>query len=139
MTSSVPAFEPPLRNPGSPSPEGTPWHALDVSDCLTHLRTDGRRGLSTEQAQRRLDAFGVNELTDRGGDSRWMTFLRQFHQPLVYILLGAAALTAALNEPVDAAIILGVVLLNAMIGFVQEYKAMTAIAALARRVSAAWK
>ena len=76
--------------------------------------------------------FGPNRLTLKKGKSPLVIFLLQFHQPLIYILLAATAVTFALQEWVDSGVIFGVVLVNAVIGYIQESKALKAIEALAR-------
>ena len=84
----------------------------------------------------RQEHFGPNVLTPRKGKSPLVRFLLQFNNPLIYILLAAAAITPVLKDPVDAVIILLAVLLNAVIGFVQESRAERAIEALAQAMTA---
>ena len=108
------------------------WHELPGGKATTALETDPDHGLSADEAAARLARYGPNELARRRGHGPLVRFLLQFHQPLVYILLAAGAVTIALGEIVDATVIIGVVLANAIIGFVQEAKALTAIEALAR-------
>jgi magnesium-transporting ATPase (P-type) len=108
------------------------WHSL-ASDTLLHdLKTDIQRGLSKSEANARLNKFGSNQLTPRKGKSPFRLFLSQLHQPLVYILLVSAGVTAFLEEWVDSSVIFGVVLINAIIGFIQEANALRAINALAQ-------
>ncbi len=114
--------------------EGTHWHHLDRIDVARLLQCDPERGLSDEEAERRLEHFGRNLVSARRGHSAWVRFLLQFNQPLVYILLAACVVTAFLNEWVDSGVILGVVLVNAVIGYLQESKAERAIEALSRMV-----
>jgi cation-transporting P-type ATPase F len=108
------------------------WHELPGTKALQALVTDQDHGLSAAEASARLSRYGPNELARRLGSGPLVRFLLQFHQPLVYILLAAGAVTLALGEFVDSTVIVGVVLVNAVIGFVQEAKALTAIEALAR-------
>jgi Ca2+-transporting ATPase len=122
-----------MPNPASPPPA---WHALPVETVVAELRTDPADGLPPDEVARRQAEYGRNELTRKAGRGPLVTFLLQFHQPLVYILLAAAAVTFALAEYVDAGVILGVVLLNAVVGFLQEYRAAKAIDALARSMVA---
>ncbi len=112
-----------------------PWHSMQAPDVLKELSTDSRTGLTDEEAQRRLVEYGPNRLTARKGKGPFLRFLLQFHQPLIYILLAAALITAFLREWVDSGVILGVVIVNAIIGFLQEAKALNALAALARTMS----
>jgi len=94
--------------------------------------SDARSGLGAAEAAARLARHGPNTITARRGRAWWVRLLLQFHAPLVYILLVAGAVTLWLGEYTDSAVILGVVLANAIIGFVQEQKAVSAIDALAR-------
>jgi len=111
---------------------GRHWHEVPEADVLALLGTDRDRGLDATEVNRRRELFGDNVLTPRKGQSRVVRFLLQFHQPLVYILLAAALVTALLKEIVDASVIFGVVLANATVGFLQEAKALKAIEALAQ-------
>jgi Ca2+-transporting ATPase len=108
------------------------WHHLPRDEIETLLESDAEKGLDTFEVARRQKNFGPNRLTLRKGKSPLVLFLLQFHQPLVYILLGAALVTFALQEWVDSGVIFGVVLVNSVIGFIQESKALKAIEALAR-------
>ena len=111
------------------------WHDQSPQTVLDRLATHPELGLSTEEAQARLDRFGPNRLTQQGGTPMWLLFLKEFNQPLIYILLAASVITAFLNEWVDSIVIFGVVLVNAVIGFIQEVKAMRAIEALTQGLS----
>jgi cation-transporting ATPase F len=108
------------------------WHAARLSDVLGALSTDAEHGLDPAEAAVRLGREGPNRLTPVRGTPAPIRFLQQFHQPLIYILLAAAALSGALGEWTDASVISGVVLVNAIVGYLQESKALDAIAALAR-------
>jgi len=108
------------------------WHHLPQDEIITLLESNGARGLDTFEITHRQAHFGPNRLTQKKGKNPLVLFLLQFHQPLVYILLAAAVVTFALQEWVDSGVILGVVLINAIIGYVQESKALKAIEALAR-------
>ena len=107
------------------------WHHLPTDEITTLLVSDRNKGLTPEEAKQRLHRFGANALTAKQGQSAWMRFLLQFHQPLIYILIAAGIITAALQEWVDSGVIFGVVLVNAIIGYIQESKAESALAALA--------
>ena len=111
------------------------WHGLGVEAVAAALETDPAKGLTNEAALRRMERFGPNELTRKKGQSPIVRFLLQFNQPLVIILLVATAVMLFLQEYVDAAVIFSVVLVNALIGFVQESKALKAIDALARAMT----
>jgi Ca2+-transporting ATPase len=105
-----------------------------MSQIWQRLRTDGDRGLDAAEVLRRQEEYGPNVVTARGGTPGWKRFLLQFHQPLLYLLLLAAGVTAFLQEWVDSCVIFGVVLVNAIIGFIQESKAEKAVEALSQLV-----
>ncbi|MCS7337210.1 MAG: cation-transporting P-type ATPase [Verrucomicrobiae bacterium] len=115
-------------------PDTTPWHQLEPAEALRTLGVDPRAGLSEPEVKARQARFGLNQMTPRRGTPPWLKFLQQFTQPLVFILVMATVVSAALGEVVDAAVIFGVVFVNAVVGFIQEYKAEKAIEALARMV-----
>jgi cation-transporting ATPase F len=109
------------------------WHALPVNDVY-QLLLSSEEGLSATEAEARLQRDGANTITSRGGPSVLRKLLDQFIQPLVVVLIGAAALSIVLGDYVDAAVIGAVVLLNGLIGFVQEHRAEQAIAALGKTI-----
>jgi Ca2+-transporting ATPase len=115
--------------------EDARWHHLEVSEAARLLQSDLRQGLTPDEAAARLEKYGPNAVTARPGKPAWFRFLLQFHQPLIYILLAATAVTAALAEWVDSGVIFGVVLVNAVVGFIQENRAEKAIEALTRMVT----
>ncbi|MCB1899375.1 MAG: cation-transporting P-type ATPase [Rhodocyclaceae bacterium] len=117
------------------APDRTRWHQLSVGAVLDMLGTHAANGLSDEEAARRLDAHGPNALPAPVGRSVVLRLLLQFHQPLIYILIASAVVTFALGEWIDSGVIAGVVLVNALVGFVQEGRAENALAALARSVA----
>jgi cation-transporting P-type ATPase F len=106
------------------------WHALSVPDACKQLVSSPETGLGSEEAAARIRRYGSNALTPKKQTSPVIMFLMQFHQPLVYLLLVSAAVAGLLGELVDSSVILGVVLVNAAIGFIQEYKARSAMDAL---------
>ena len=108
-----------------------PWWGLSP-ETVAELLDSASTGLSEEEARRRLDHFGPNVVRVDEGESWWEILLHQFKDPLIYILLVAAAVTLAIQDYLDAGVILAVVGLNAIIGFVQEYRAQQAMLALAR-------
>lgn len=111
------------------------WHSLDIDQLLITFKTDLNIGLNDEQVKQGLEKFGSNRLTVKHGKSKWALLASQFNQPLVYILLISAVVTASLQEWVDAGVIFGVVLINALIGFVQEANALKAIDALSHSLN----
>jgi magnesium-transporting ATPase (P-type) len=110
------------------------WHALEAERALAALQADPA-GLSEEEATRRLQRFGPNRLAPPARRTALQRFALQFHNVLIYVLLAAGAITAALGHWVDAGVIFGVVVVNAIIGFVQEGKAEAAIAAIRKMLS----
>ena len=108
-----------------------PWHQLDLDAVRARLQTP-EEGLSTQEAERRLQTFGPNRLAAEEGVRPLQILLHQLQSPLIYILIVAAAVTVALADLVDTAVILAVVILNSALGFLQEYRAEQALRALAR-------
>ena len=108
------------------------WHHLPEEEVLDLLESDRDAGLDFLEVEERQGRFGPNEIAEKEGPSSLERFLLQLRQPLLLILLVAAFITAVLGEWIDAIVILGVVLVTATIGFIQETKAHSAIAALAR-------
>lgn len=108
------------------------WHNLSAEEALNKLES-GRSGLSNKEVERRLGEYGPNELREKAKRHPAFLFLRQFASPLIYILLAAAVIEfVALQKPTDAAVIMAVVLINSIIGFIQESKAEQAMEALKR-------
>lgn len=110
------------------------WHQLSVQEVSRQLESNLETGLTSSEAGKRQERYGANELKGKPGKHPIIRFLLQFHQPLLYILLIAGTIKAFLGEWVNAGVIWGVTLINAIIGFVQESKAESAIAALASSV-----
>jgi cation-transporting P-type ATPase F len=111
--------------------EAVAHHHLPVSEVILLMGTHGIRGLDPPEAAVRLHRFGPNALPPVKGPGPLRRWLSQFNHPLIYVLLGAAVVTAALGETVDSVVILGVVLINAVVGYIQESRADTALRALA--------
>ena len=112
-----------------------PWHHVPGVEAATLLESDAELGLSQAEALERQGAIRPQSPHAKARPGQLLRFLLQFHQPLIYILLVSSAITAALQEWVDSSVIFGVVLVNAVIGFIQESKAENAIAALARIIA----
>ena len=106
------------------------WHQLSVEETVSRLETDLRDGLSSGDAAARLATNGPNVLVDRGLKSPWSILLAQFREVMVLILIVAALISAGLGEVVDAIVILIIVVMNAILGFTQEFRAERAMAAL---------
>lgn len=111
------------------------WHSLSAKEATQVLHSNLETGLTIVEAEQRHTRYGPNQLVGKQGKSTWMRCLLQFNQPLLYILLAAGVVTAFLHEWVDAGVIFAVTIINAIIGFVQESKAESAIAALAESVT----
>ncbi len=111
------------------------WHSITINDAAAALKSDPAKGLMEEDASHRLETQGPNRLQPKKTQGPLARFLLQFYQPLVLILLAATGVTLVLREYVDAVVIFGVIVVNAVIGFVQESKALRAIDALARSMT----
>ncbi len=105
-------------------------HRLPAHEVVLLLEADVDQGLTSSEAARRLERFGANVLPKLHRHGPLLRFLLQLHHPLIYVLLAATAVTGLLGEWVDAGVILGVVLVNAVVGFVQESRAEAALDAL---------
>src|SRR5512141_307534 len=110
----------------------TEWHTLEAQDAVRQIHSDSDNGLTATEAARRLAEYGPNELIERAGKSPWSILLEQFQGIMVVILLISAVVSVLLGETIDALIIMIIVVLNAILGFVQEYRAEQAMAALKR-------
>jgi Ca2+-transporting ATPase len=108
------------------------WHALEVSDLLPALATSPQHGLTSEEAARRLEQHGPNELAEKPRPGVWKMLLGQFNNFIVIVLIVAAVISALLGDYIEAAAILAIVVLNAILGVVQERRAEEALAALRR-------
>lgn len=120
--------------PISPKSAGA-CHHLRTEEVVKFLGVDLETGLSVAEVQRRRAMHGFNQLTPQRSRSALARFILQFKQPLVYVLIIAVVVTAALGEVVDSAVILAVILVNAVVGFAQETKAGNAIKALGQMLA----
>lgn len=109
-------------------------HALEPTEVLARLEC-GAHGLSEAQARERLQATGPNRLPAPPKDGLLKRFFKHFHDVLIYVLLFAAAITALLGHWIDTWVILGVVIINAIIGFIQEGKAEQALEGIRKMLS----
>ncbi|PQO43934.1 cation-translocating P-type ATPase [Blastopirellula marina] len=98
------------------------WHAVDLDQVLQHLSTT-QNGLSADEAAERLTQYGENALPEQPMPAWWQILLRQFYSPLIYILLIAAVISAFTGDLRDAGFIVGVLILNSVVGGYQEWKA----------------
>ena len=113
----------------------TQWHALPTGEVLARHGVDAEHGLAEDEAAARLLHHGPNRLREHPGRSALARFLSQLKEPLVLVLIASGIVTSALGEWVDSAVIFGVVMVNAVIGYLQEGKAEAALAALARALA----
>lgn len=104
-----------------------PFHSLDIEILREDLKTNLENGLSTEEATRRLEQYGPNELVTVEKISPFVMFLLQFKDFIVFLLLGAILVSILFGEYIEALIIVVIVLLNGILGFVQEYRAEAAL------------
>jgi len=112
------------------------WHAISADEVVKQLATSGENGLDAAEASVRLQNYGLNRLPEGKKRGPLMRFLAQFNNVLVYVLLAAGFTKLMLNLWVDAAIIFGVVALNALLGFIQEGKAEKALDSIRNMLSA---
>jgi magnesium-transporting ATPase (P-type) len=106
------------------------WHSLEAGEAIKRLNSDPHLGLSSQEARARVKRFGRNRLPPPRKRSALMRFLLQFHNILIYVMLVAAGTTAMLSDWVDTGVLLAAVLVNAIIGFIQEGKAEQAMDAI---------
>src|SRR5499433_1777713 len=116
--------------------DATAWHAMAVDEVVRRLATDIEKGLDAGEAAARLQKYGPNRLPEGKKRGPFMRFISQFNNILVYVLLGAGFIKLMLNLWVDAGIIFGVVILNALLGFIQEGKAEKALDSIRNMLSA---
>ena len=106
------------------------WYSFTIDETVEKLAADLNNGLSTEEAVQRQARYGSNELVERGTKPPWRILLDQFKEIMVIILIIAAIVSGILGEYVEVIVILAIVILNAILGFVQEYRAEQAMTAL---------
>ncbi len=115
----------------TPPPGATAhWHCLTSSQAETALATDAQTGLSDDEARKRLSQYGPNAIRQQAQRSILRTLLAQFSDFMILVLIGAAVVSGLIGDVVDTIAIIVIVVLNAVIGFVQEFRAQRAIAAL---------
>jgi magnesium-transporting ATPase (P-type) len=112
------------------------WHAMTAEEAVKGLKTDTRMGLDAAEASNRLQRYGLNRLPEGKKQGPLKRFLSQFNNILVYVLLAAGFTKLMLNLWIDAAIILAVVVINALLGFIQEGRAEKALASIRNMLSA---
>ena len=111
------------------------WHALPVDEVLEKLNSNQENGLSSTEVEKRIEKYGRNEIPTAKKRGWFMRLIAQFHNVLIYVLLVAAVITALMDHWVDTWVILAVVIINAIIGFVQEGKAEKALESIRQMLS----
>ncbi|MDR2888699.1 MAG: cation-translocating P-type ATPase [Lachnospiraceae bacterium] len=111
------------------------YNEKTIAEVINELSCDVEQGLTTVEAVNRADCYGINRLEEKKKKSFFALFMEQLNDPLIYVLLAAVAISLFLHEVGDAIIIVAVILLNAVIGIVQEGKALKAIEALQKLTS----
>jgi Ca2+-transporting ATPase len=110
--------------------EASLWHSRPIDDVAETLQTDLEAGLKSDEAKARLERYGLNELAETPRPGFWQLLLRQFRDFVVLMLIVASGVSFLLGETVEAGAILAIVILNAVLGVIQENKAEEALAAL---------
>ncbi|MCG9892346.1 MAG: cation-transporting P-type ATPase, partial [Thermosynechococcaceae cyanobacterium MS004] len=123
-----------------PSPKASEWHSLDIEAAASRLKADCGAGLTTQEVQQRQAEYGPNELTESGGRSAWVILIDQFKNIMLLMLIAVAIISAVLDLrtgefPKDAIAISLIVVLNGILGYLQESRAEQALAALKRMSS----
>jgi len=113
----------------------TKWWQLDAEQTAKNLGSDSSSGLSEKEAADRLRRFGYNRIEGAKGPSPLAIFLAQFKDFIIWVLIGAAVVSGLVQEWVDAIAIIAIVVLNAILGFIQEYRAEKSLAALKKLAS----
>lgn len=111
------------------------WYQIEKEKVLEELNTS-LMGLTAEEVEKRLKRYGHNSLPEGEGMSVLMIIIHQFTSPLIYILMAAAVITAILGDYADTGVIVGILIINAIVGYIQEYKAESSVRALKNMVVA---
>ena len=114
----------------SVNPPQVPWHSQDIDAVAVQLKTRLDAGLSAAEAQTRLAQHGPNELRERPPTPFWKLVLAQLNNFIVILLIVAAIVSALLGDVIEAVVIMAIVVLNAVLGVIQENRAEKALAAL---------
>ena len=114
----------------APNDLQTPWHAESIETVVAEFHTRPEAGLTSDEAARRLNEYGPNELPERASTPFWKLVIAQLNSFVVLLLIFASVVSAALGDWVEAIVIMAIVILNAVLGVVQESRAEQALAAL---------
>ena len=116
-------------------PQTEKWHTIDAQQALKNLKSDRKSGLDPAEISKRQEIYGRNEIPRGKKRSAWVRLLVQFHNVLIYVLMAAAIITALLGHWIDTWVILAVIVVNAVIGFIQEGKAEKALEGIRNMLS----
>ena len=130
MSTTAPERSSPSAEAEQPAGEHRRWHALHAAEAIVAMESDAVAGLAPEEVRRRLGRFGENALPEPKRRPLWSVFAHQFKSPLIYLLFVAAGIALALGHTNDAIVIFIVLLLNAVIGTIQEGRAERSLEAL---------
>ncbi len=108
------------------------FYNLSWQDTIKLLHSNSDRGLTEQEAEKLLSEFGPNQLQEKKSAGPWVIFFEQFQDFIIWVLIGAALVSGFLKEWADALAIIAIVILNAILGFIQEYRAEKSLAALKR-------
>ena len=109
------------------------WHAIDYKEVL-EIFVSSLNGLKSEEVKNRLSKYGPNQIKRKSKDGVLKVLWRQINNPLIWVLIGSSTLATALGKITDGMVVLAVVVVNSIIGFIQEYRAGKAIEALSSMV-----
>ncbi len=118
------------ETPSVPQPTAPAWHSQTEEAVLNKLKTDREHGLTTEEAKRRIEQHGYNELREKPPTPFWKLVLDQLKEFVVILLIVASVISFLLGDEIEAAAIIAIVVLNAVIGVIQESRAEASLAAL---------
>ena len=127
MTRTAPLAPDPQQ---APAEVRTPWHTLTAEEAASRLEVDTAVGLSSQVVTERQAEFGPNRLEEKKKAPAWRLFVSQFEDFMIYVLLFAVVISAIEGQMLEAVAILAILLLNGVLGFVQEYRAEQALEAL---------
>ena len=111
------------------------WHSMDVDSVVLELKTSIDEGLSEDEVKKRIEEYGENKIPEKKKRNALVRFLLHFHNILIYVLIAAAGVTALMDHWIDAFVILAVVVINAIVGFIQEGKAERALEGIRKMLS----
>jgi Ca2+-transporting ATPase len=124
-----------VLKPAFAEPKKFDWHSLPREKVLQILQTRDS-GLTERDVEERRSVFGYNEIVEEKQKSAFTIFAKQFKNALIVILLAATIISALIGEPIDAIVIIAIVILATVVGFVQEYRSEKAITALKKMAAA---